>query len=273
MLYLRPSAAPEKSGVADRFRVLSALDQLDQLAGAFDVAGVNWVLVKGVGLGLSAWPDPFARPFSDLDVFVVPAHFGRAVQTLGRLGYRTGALPDASQVHWTFEREASLPVELHHVFSREFDSPRALVDRFVRTCVPIATGGAGPDLRVPAPAAHLAYVLLHAYNHGWQMSPGWALDVLWLLDRATADLHEALSFFPRAWPVTLSLHVAAQVVPALSAVLDGTPSLTLRERALLGIITARLDRAGMTGFDSALRRVGASPSPLATLLSMASRRA
>jgi len=261
---------PAGSSAASRARLILALEQVQQLAAAFGDAKINWVLVKGAGLSLTVWPDPFVRPFSDLDVYVAPAAFGAAVRELTRLGYATETVPDASQVHWTFHREDSFPVELHHVFSREFDAPRALVERFVASGVPVATGGPGV-LRVPAPAAHLAYVLLHAYNHGWQLSPSWALDVFFLLGRHGAILEPALAFFPRDWPVALSLRVAALVVPALSEHLGAVSGPTLKERALLRRIAAALDHDGVSAFDSALLRVLASPSPLLTLGSMISR--
>lgn len=265
--------APGSAGPAGRFRMLRALDQLDELGAAFSTDRINWVLVKGAGLSLSVWPDPFARSFSDLDVFVSPSHFGASVLALSRLGYRADAVPDASQVHWTFHREASRPVELHHVFSREFDSPRPLVERFVATGAPLKSGETGQWLRVPDPVAHLAYVLLHAYNHGWQLSPNWALDAFFLLSCHPDILAPALTFFPRDWPVILSLHVAALVVPALADRLEKSPPLTLWERALLRRIASRLQGEGLSLIDSAVLRIGASASPLATLLSMVARRA
>lgn len=267
---LKEVRSPEGPSPASRARLIRALDQLARLSAAFEDAKIGWVLVKGAGLSLTAWPDPFVRPFSDLDVFVAPASFGAAVLELTRLGYVTETVPDASQVHWTFHREDSFPVELHHVFSREFDAPRALVERFVATGVPVATGGPGV-LRVPDPVAHLAYVLLHAYNHGWQLSPSWALDVFFLLERQPEILAPALAFFPRLWPVALSLRVAALVVPALADRLVQLPAPSLRERALGAALAVRLDRGGISAADSALLRVLASPSPATTLMSMVSR--
>ncbi|MBU1068892.1 nucleotidyltransferase family protein [Myxococcota bacterium] len=263
-------SAPGRGASAGRLRLLRALDQVDELGAAFAAEGIGWVLVKGVGLSLSVWPDPFLRSFSDLDVFVVPSRFAAAVLVLARLGYHTAEIPDDSQVHWTFYRDDSSPVELHHVFSREFGSPPSLVERFVATGVPVPSDETGV-LRVPDPAAHLAYVLLHAYNHGFQLSPGWALDVFFMLERHPECLAAALAFFPREWPVCLGLRVAALVVPALADALGAVPAPTLRERALLRVIALRFDRGGLSTVDSALLRVLGSPTPLTTLGSMVSR--
>ncbi|PKN47961.1 MAG: hypothetical protein CVU59_00960 [Deltaproteobacteria bacterium HGW-Deltaproteobacteria-17] len=263
-------ATPGRSSSGARLRLLRALDQVDELGAALAADGIGWVLVKGVGLSLSVWPDPFLRSFSDLDVFVEPTRFASAVLVLARLGYHTAGTPDGSQVHWTFFRENASPVELHHVFSREFGAPSSLVARFVATATPVPSDETG-SLRVPSPAAHLAYVLLHAYNHGFQLSPGWALDVFFLLERHPDCLATALAFFPREWPVCLSLRVAALLVPALGARLASLPSPTQRERALLRLLAARLDHGGLTTIDSALLRVLASPTPWTTLGSMVSR--
>ncbi|PKN25789.1 MAG: hypothetical protein CVU65_07570 [Deltaproteobacteria bacterium HGW-Deltaproteobacteria-22] len=264
-------SAPGMGASAGRLRLLRALDQVDELGAAFAAEGIGWVLVKGVGLSLSVWPDPFLRSFSDLDVFVVPTRFASAVLVLARLGYHTAEIPDGSQVHWTFYRDDSSPVELHHVFSREFGSPPSLVERFVATGKSVPSDETG-ILRVPDPAAHLAYVLLHAYNHGFQLSPGWALDVFFMLERHPDILATALAFFPREWPVCLGLRVAALVVPALADALGAVPAPTLRERALLVALEIRFDRGGILPVDSAWVRIAAAPSPLETLLSMVARK-
>lgn len=260
---------PGRLSTAGRVRILRALDELGPISRAFAADGIDWVLVKGPGLALSAWPDPFVRPFSDLDIFVAPARFGAAVVALLALGYRADALPDDSAVHWTFTRPGAFAVELHHTFSREFPSPPDLVGRFVAGGAPVPA--VGPDLHVPAPAAHLAYVLLHAYNHGWQMSPSWALDVHFLLGREPALTGPALAFFPRAWPVALSLRLAARMVPGLEPALSSLPDATPRERLLLPAILACLERGGPSTAASAACRTLASPAPTATLASMVGR--
>jgi hypothetical protein len=249
--------------------VLRALEELGPISRAFAAEGIDWALVKGPGLALTAWPDPFVRPFSDLDVFVAPARFGAAVVALLDLGYQTAAVPDDSAVHWTFTRPGACAVELHHTFSREFAASPDLVERFVGGAA--AVPAVGPDLRVPAPAAHLAYVLLHAYNHGWRLSPSWALDVYFLLGRDPGLAGPALDFFPRAWPVALSLRVAARVVPGLEPVVASLPAAAPRERLLLPAIIACLERGGPSTAASAACRTLASPAPAATLASMVGR--
>ncbi len=260
---------PGASAGAARVRVLRALDELAAISRGFAGKGIDWVLVKGPGLALAAWPDPFVRPFSDLDVFVSPSRFGVAVMALLELGYRTTAMPDDSAVHWTFTRPGAFSVELHHTFSREFPAPADLVERFVAGGAPVPA--VGPDLRVPAPAAHLAYVLLHAYNHGWALSPAWALDVHFLLDRDPGLAGAALGFFPPAWPVDLSLRVAARVAPGVALDPKVLPPLTAPRRLLLSAITASLDRGGPSTAASAACRTLASPTPVVTLASMFER--
>ncbi len=259
-----------------RVRLLRALDQLDGLGRAFAAEGIRWALVKGPGLALTAWPDPFARPFSDLDVFVPPVRFGDAVVTLLGLGYRAEGVPDVSAVHWTFTRPDAFAVELHHAFSREFPVSPALLERFCADTVGVYAGavavpGGGPEVPVPAPAAHLAYVLLHAYNHGWQLGLSWALDVHFLLGRDPALARAALDFFPRSWPVALSLRAAGLVIPELGELVRALAPPTPRERLLLAAIGANLTYGGPGIAGSGLCRVLASPAPLATLACMFAR--
>ena len=263
----------QETTASARVRFLRALDQLDALGRAFAADGIGWALVKGPGLALAAWPDPFARPFSDLDVFVSPARFGDAVVTLLRQGYRAAGVPDVSAVHWTFTRPDSFAVELHHAFSREFPVSPDLLARFCGDTIRVSGGGGG--VPVPAPSAHLAYVLLHAYNHGWQLGLSWALDVHFLLRGIPAGarvelVRAALDFFPPSWPVALSLRVAGLVVPGIrerAALAPPAP----RERLLLAAIAAHLEHGGPGIAGSALCRTLASPSPAATLASMVAR--
>lgn len=247
-------------------RLLMALNQLQELQEALAAAEVDWVLVKGVGLALWAWPDPFSRHFSDIDIFVRPRCFGATVQALIRLGYAPQQGMEDLAMHWTLRREDSLTVELHHDFTREWTTPRSLLDAFCDEGMAVDAGGFW--LPLPSPERHLAFVLLHAYNHGWMFDGVWLEDVRHVLACTPGVLPKALAFFPRSWPVDLSLAVAA----ALDGRIDASvlPARIRQAGRLLARI-CRLRPAVPEPVLSALLRVAASAHPLETLARMASR--
>lgn len=194
--------------ISSKMQLLLALDQLHDIYNALAPAGVDWVLVKGIGLALWAWPDPFARPFSDLDIFVRPKGFGIAVKALLDLGYRPGDTEnDYVSKHWRLYSKGRFPVELHYDFTREWTLPRFLLDSFCDEAMYVDAGGW--LLPLPSPGRHLAFVLLHAYNHGFMLNDFWRDDVHWILTREPDALQQAVNFFPYSWPVRLSIAVAA----------------------------------------------------------------
>ncbi len=260
------SSTSDADAISSRLHLLGALDQLQELSETLAAAGISWVLVKGAGLALWVWPDPFARRFSDLDIFVRPRDFGAAVAVLMEKGYVPVPPDEDLSMHWTLRRENVLPVELHHDFTREWTTPRPLLDAFVGEA--IAIDGGGFSLPLPAPGRHLGFVLLHAYNHGWMLDAGWLEDVHRILERVPEALSEARAFFPRSWPVELSLAVAA----ALDARIDaGALPAHIRQAGQALARVCRLRPAVPEPVLSAFLRVAGSPHRVETLARMAAR--
>ncbi len=248
----------------NRGRMVAALNQLEEISRAFARAQVDWVLVKGVGLALSEYDNPFVRPFCDLDIFVLPAHFGRAVQALLATGYRTGAHPDESLVHWTFTKPQTIPVELHYRFSRESTHPATVLQAFIDHRVVLE--GCDFEAHVPCPAHHLAYVLLHAYNHGWQLSGFWVKDVYYLIRNHPEIGPKAMEFFPEPSPVGLSMELAMRYMPELETLVMIPRRQADRLWSLA--VASLLHRGRMGKVSSGALRVWTSSNPVLTFLSM-----
>jgi Uncharacterised nucleotidyltransferase len=60
-------------------------------------AGVEALTLKGIALAHTIYPEPGLRPMADIDLLVRPADRLRAIEALGRLGYRTPG-PEAERL-------------------------------------------------------------------------------------------------------------------------------------------------------------------------------
>jgi len=74
--------------MSSRIRAMQMERQLAEMVRAFDGQGVDIIILKGIALAWSHYPDPAARPASDLDILVKPAQMEQARAVLGGLGYR-----------------------------------------------------------------------------------------------------------------------------------------------------------------------------------------
>jgi hypothetical protein len=92
-----PQLPPQQRGRLAELRLrtvrrhLRTIGDLRFLAGAFDSAGIPWLVIKGPTLAEPLHGSPELRSYNDLDVLVPPEHFGRAVQALEAAGCRIPA--------------------------------------------------------------------------------------------------------------------------------------------------------------------------------------
>jgi hypothetical protein len=68
------------SGRANAMRQLRRHAALKQIAGALDEARSPFIVLKGMALAYLAYPNPYCRSMSDIDLFVPRAELSRAVQ-------------------------------------------------------------------------------------------------------------------------------------------------------------------------------------------------
>ncbi len=66
---------------------LSHVARLEEIASAFGDRGISYIVLKGVPLAESLYPEPALRPSADMDVMVEPSNVLQAAQVLESLGY------------------------------------------------------------------------------------------------------------------------------------------------------------------------------------------
>jgi hypothetical protein len=160
--------------------------------------GVEPVLVKGWAIA-RLYAEPGLRPFSDLDLCVLPAQYGAAQAALDNPESRAGN------------------VDLHKGFGKFGD--RQAKDIFARSqLIPLDD----IEVRVLSDEDHLHFLCLHLLRHG-AVRPLWLCDIAVLLARRAPnfDWARCLSGSPRAadW-VACAIGLAHQLV---GAEIEGTP--------------------------------------------------
>lgn len=76
-----------------------------ELSQAFDAAGVQAAVAKGVALALSVYANPGLRPFVDIDVLIKPASLKRADGVLRGLGYELDRKSVRNPIECSYARE------------------------------------------------------------------------------------------------------------------------------------------------------------------------
>lgn len=155
-----------------------------EIVGLLATANIHPLLLKGLGLAYSLYPDPALRPISDLDLLLQRDEIRPTLELLRAAGFSTPPLPpedgpapkeltvdspprDGLRVH----------VELHHYDPRlrdnefsGFDSP------------PQALQIEGGRVLIPAPMDHLAYLSRHFTRHLFEARTDKPLQLKWIAD-------------------------------------------------------------------------------------------
>ncbi|MDP8236710.1 MAG: nucleotidyltransferase family protein, partial [Candidatus Erginobacter occultus] len=111
--------------------IRSALALADDLAARFAAAGVGLVVLRGLALGLTVYPRPFLRSFSDLDLLVLKTDLPRAKTILREAGLRPapGTFPEGyferHHLHLPYHHPPTgFPVELHWALDHPYTLSR-----------------------------------------------------------------------------------------------------------------------------------------------------
>ncbi len=170
-------------------------NDLEALRQALAAEGVDALCFKGPWVAFQAYPDPGARPVSDIDLGIREADFEAAVAALGAAGWKiSGPLPRTgaealAQSHFQgqlrFRARGRRPVELH--FRMVNVGPPGPEETWVRDGARQLVDGSDA-IRVPGPEAMLLHLLLHAGQHGFAVLR-LLHDIRWTLeaDRASLD--------------------------------------------------------------------------------------
>lgn len=157
---------------------------LIEIVALLQTAGIHPVVLKGLGLAYSIYPDPALRPISDLDLLLRPDEIRPALELLRAAGCSTPPLPlddgpapkeltvdspphDGLRVH----------VELHHYDPRQGD------DEFAGFTAPLqAIQVEGGTVLIPAPMDNLAYLSRHFTRHLFEARADKPLQLKWIAD-------------------------------------------------------------------------------------------
>ncbi len=147
--------------------IRSALTLAADLAARFAAAGVGLVVLRGLALGLTVYPRPFLRSFSDLDLLVRKSDLPRAKAVLREAGLRPapGTFPERyferHHLHLPYHHPPTgFPVELHWALDHPYtlsriDYPALIAGRREATFEGWTIPVLAPEDRVLTLALHL----------------------------------------------------------------------------------------------------------------------
>ncbi len=155
-----------------------------EIVDLLQAADIHPLVLKGLGLAYSLYPDPALRPISDLDLLLQRDEIRPALEVLRTAGFSTPALPlddgpapkeltvdspprDGLRVH----------VELHHYDPRQRD------DEFAGfASPPQAIRVEGGTVLIPAPMDNLDYLTRHFTRHLFEARTDKPLQLKWIAD-------------------------------------------------------------------------------------------
>lgn len=165
-----------------------------RLSQALETAGISCLILKGVGLALTVYPDPALRSFADIDLLVSPDDYDAAGEIARRCGYVPDTVHDLPEyVHRCYALTVpeeilmgtlapeiepghgtpairslrhQVRVEIHRTLSHLGGKNVVAVDftPFWENCQKVDVPGEGAFL-IPAPEAMLVHLAAHAYQH------------------------------------------------------------------------------------------------------------
>lgn len=150
-------------------------EEATQILGSLVRAGLTVILLKGADLRLRVYPDPAARPMTDLDILVPPAEAGRAQSILTSLGYRPMEPNPRPGFQERFSHAAgllpppglTLQVDLHWEIREGQDYYRLPYQSLKPRLQEVAFHNL--TLRVLSPEHLLTHLCLHTY---WELTRG-----------------------------------------------------------------------------------------------------
>lgn len=181
---------------ADGFAALSQKAESRRLLAALAERGISPMLLKGWPLAEELFGSAAARHSKDIDLYIDPREIAECIRTLDAMGYvieeehrararligRPALVAEYNDISlWNAKAECQVEI---HWRSNHFRGWADLRDAgAVDRAWPLdATGLA---VRIPSPAANLAYLALHGQQHVWSRLK-WLYDIASLM-RARAD--------------------------------------------------------------------------------------
>ena len=151
-------------------RTLALEAALVEIARAFELRGVRFLVLKGVAFARWLYDEPRARTYGDVDVLVAPDGFAEAESAL--IGVGCSRLMASVPAHtraghherWMFPGWAGAVIELHRTLWGVRSPPVRVWERLSENARPIEVGGV--EVSVPSQPGGALIVGLHAAQHG-----------------------------------------------------------------------------------------------------------
>lgn len=182
----------------------------------FKAAGIHPLVLKGLGLAYSVYPDPALRPVSDLDLLLQRDEIRPALKLLRAAGFWAthtptdrGPAPKELTADSPTRDGLHVHVELHHYDARLRD------DEFAGfTSPPQTVQILGREALVPAPRDALAYLLRHFTRHLFEARTDRPLPLKWVADIVSlAECNAERMDWPQQTKLLQSLEVFYSLTP------------------------------------------------------------
>lgn len=157
---------------------------LIEIVALLQTADIHPLVLKGLGLAYSLYPDPALRPVSDLDLILRRDQIRPALDLLRAAGFSTPPLPlddEPAPKELTVDSPPRdglrVHVELHHYDPRQSD------DEFAGfASPPQAIQVEGSTVLIPAPMDNLDYLTRHFVRHLFEARTDKPLPLKWVSD-------------------------------------------------------------------------------------------
>jgi hypothetical protein len=214
---------------------------------AFEISGVQSILLKGPSIARWLYEEGESRAFTDCDLLARPADWKAAEAALAELGFQP-SIDEAAMPSWWVEhampwsrRDDGTTVDLHRTLPGVGGDPERVWATLAANVESMVVGGVPADaLNIPGRAFHLA---LHAAQHAGE----WGVKL--------EELQRALSVTGEAsWRAAAEIAAQLEATPLFAAGLRLVPE----GRAL----AHHLDLPGAAPVEVALLSRGAPPEAL-----------
>lgn len=253
-----------RTGVArEEMRLRTMGPIVERALAALAAAGQPFLLLRGLGVAATVYPEPVSRHCHDLDILVGPGHLEAALSALEEAGFLP-AEPDPSRHHQGQRRvhASGLPVEVHETLFPERYYAAPVGEWFARSR-PARVFGC--EVAIPAPEHQLVQVLGLASCTPQRHALRWVTDA-WFLASQTAgfdwDLFLRTALASRLpVPLDIQLHwlaeelalpVPTEVLARLRAEAERSPPVA-RDVALFGLRAGALPGEPRLGPATSLR--------------------
>lgn len=225
-LGLRDSVPPfvartlHRAHLTSVIRTTAQMRSLSVVLTALGRYGIEPILLKGVALLNSLYPNIGARPCGDIDLLVEPADFPTADKVMTELGYRLGE--ETADAKGYVDRQG-ISFDMHHRF-RLFDE----LDGGDLLDVVKPRFASVPTVSLFEPNALLVHLVFHLRGHrpGMGYLLAWILDIGLLLDRyrSRLDIERIWALLPdRETAALLSRIVGFFALETGTTLIDGMP--------------------------------------------------